>query len=149
MRWRLFIEEFHPTFHYIEGTDNVIADALSRLPKIEGQNPVIQPASPGDIKKSIPPGDIQYSPASTPVDVLTRTHHAHFSSTECWSQSGFSSNASDDDETFRYAFSVTMDDDDMLECLLNFPDMEDNVPHPLDFQALAIAQAQDLSLIHI
>jgi len=32
-----------------------------------------------------------------------------------------------------------MDDDDMLECLLNFPDMEDDVPHPLDFQALATA----------
>ena len=56
----------------------------------------------------------------------------------------FSSNASDDDETFRYAFSVTMDDDDMLECLLNFPD----VPHPLDFQALAIAQTQDAELQH-
>ena len=84
MRWRLFIEEFHPTFHYIEGTDNVIADALSRLPKIEGQNLVIQPASPGDMKKSVPPSDVQYLPASTPVEVSTRTHHAHFSSTECW-----------------------------------------------------------------
>ena len=69
-------------------------------------------------------------------------------SNEYWSYSGFSSNASDDDETFRYAFSVTMDDDDMLECLLNFPDMEDDVPHPLDFLVLAIAQAQDGELQH-
>ena len=30
--WRLFIEDFHPTFHYTKGTDNVVADALSRLP---------------------------------------------------------------------------------------------------------------------
>ena len=29
--WRLFIEDFHPTFHYMKGEDNVVADAISRL----------------------------------------------------------------------------------------------------------------------
>ena len=62
MHWRLFIEEFHPTFHYVEGTDNVIADALSRLPKIEGQNLVIQPASPGDMIKIRPTWRCTISP---------------------------------------------------------------------------------------
>lgn len=35
MRWRLIIEEFGPTIRYIKGTDNIAADALSRLPQAE------------------------------------------------------------------------------------------------------------------
>ena len=33
MRWRLILEEFGLTLKYIKGTDNVVADALSRLDK--------------------------------------------------------------------------------------------------------------------
>ncbi len=31
MRWRLLLEEFGPTFIYIKGEHNIVADALSRL----------------------------------------------------------------------------------------------------------------------
>ena len=33
MRWRLLLEEFGPKIVYIKGPKNVVADALSRLPK--------------------------------------------------------------------------------------------------------------------
>ncbi|CAB9507929.1 Inherit from COG: Retrotransposon protein [Seminavis robusta] len=32
MRWRLLLEEFGPTFHYKPGPQNVLGDALSRVP---------------------------------------------------------------------------------------------------------------------
>ena len=33
--WRLYIEEYHPTFHSVKGTDNAIAHSISRLPRLE------------------------------------------------------------------------------------------------------------------
>ena len=32
MRWRLIVEEYSPTIKYLEGSKNIAADALSRLP---------------------------------------------------------------------------------------------------------------------
>jgi transposase InsO family protein len=39
MRWRLIIEEFGPEFHYIKGSKNIVADALSRLELSSSSSP--------------------------------------------------------------------------------------------------------------
>ena len=38
MRWRLILEEFSPELIYIKGSKNIVADALSRLDKIDYPN---------------------------------------------------------------------------------------------------------------
>ena len=54
LRWRLFLEEFGPTLHYVNGAENVIADALSRLPFSERQEDThVQhtPQTPADFNR--------------------------------------------------------------------------------------------------
>jgi hypothetical protein len=108
LRWRLFLEEFQPQFHHIKGTDNTIADALSRLPQSAGQRipGPSQPKSPTDIK-----------PALT------------------------------DDYDAATAFSILIDDQDMLECFLNRPDVDEEHHFALDYKTIVQAQNNDVALL--
>jgi transposase InsO family protein len=108
LRWRLFLEEYQPQFHYIKGTDNTVADALSRLPRSAGQRVPgpCQPKSPKDIQTS-----------------LTDTNDADTS------------------------FSILCDDQDMMDCFLNYPDVDEQHPFALDYDTIAQAQNNDVALL--
>ena len=49
MTWRLLCDDFNPIFRYIKGPQNVIADALSRLPLIEKEK-----GNPSSVPSKVP-----------------------------------------------------------------------------------------------
>jgi hypothetical protein len=51
-RWRLFLEEFAPKFQFIKGSDNSIADALSRLPRADEDNDDVETVSVSELFNS-------------------------------------------------------------------------------------------------
>ena len=88
LRWHLFIEEFHPTFHYIKGVDNVVADAISRLPmKTVEEADRIQPDVDPDYNAKV--------------------------------------------------FSIELDNESLLECVLHHPHLPDEIVFPLDYPLLS------------
>lgn len=46
LRWRMYCESFNPTFHYIKGEDNILADFLSRTPLEDGDDAIKTPDDP-------------------------------------------------------------------------------------------------------
>ena len=54
MTWRMLCEEFSPVFHYIKGSNNLIADALSRLPFEEKEGSPLTPLTPSPTPSSRP-----------------------------------------------------------------------------------------------
>ena len=59
LRWRLFLEDFAPTFRHIAGNDNTLADCFSRLPMMD---------KPTEGKSSGKGKPIDFSKLQVPVD---------------------------------------------------------------------------------
>jgi hypothetical protein len=94
LRWRLFLEDYGVHFEYIKGETNTLADALSRLPFNERQNP---------------PKGSQYTPDS-------------FNGPQSTSIRATLKDSITDPPT--QTFYSLADDDDLLDCFVHLPATE-------------------------
>ena len=117
LRWRLFLEEFQPTFHYIRGSDNCLADALSHVP-------IVASTSEGALEeKSLPPRAWLHK---TSPDSSQATNWDQWS---VYTNDGVS----------------ILENNNLLECILNYPE-QTNIPYPLNYVLLQQEQFNDHSL---
>ena len=122
LRWHLFLEDFHPTFHYIPGDHNSLADALSCLPAFGRQDP-------------------DAALALSPVEAMLRSKLDRAGQ----AFDPFVTSSPEAPSTVFSGYSMVMDHPSLVDCFVNLPPLGD-VPVPLSFEACAAAQAQDAML---
>ena len=120
--WCLFLEDFHPTFHYIPGNHNSLVDALSRLPTFGRQDP-------------------NAAPALSPVETMLRSKLDRASQ----DFDPFVTSSPEAPSAVFSSYSMAMDNPSLVDCFVNLPPFGD-VPVPLSFEACTAAQAQDAML---
>ena len=123
LRWRLFLDDYGVHFGYIPGETNKLADALSRLPYNERQNPSTLYAASPDLNLDDDTGT--QKPCTTQIPRQPRDPL--------------------DAEDSLQAFSTMADDDDLLDCFVHLP-LTENVPFVLSFQDISQAQHGDARL---
>ena len=115
-RWRIFLEEYAPIFHYIQGEHNVLADALSRLP--------------GKRQDDSPATDPDAAPAPHGASPYEQFLHSIM-------QKDRAGDALKVDADSGHSFFT------LHECFLNLPEVTAAQPFPLSFQELEASQTQD------
>ena len=104
MRWRLYVEEYAPKIEFIEGKQNVLADAFSRLPKFEDG------------------GFVERKSPDAPADAMTYVLDKAFRS-ECF---GVEESLIADDMFLFDDCLNNVDDKDLIDCLKWYTDADNS-----------------------
>ena len=137
LRWRMYVEEYHPKIHYIPGSDNAIADGFSRVPRkedIEEEKKAAQ-AKPDDELESY------LSYMKDAVNSLIEIKRVEYDDMLFLNDS----EVSDDLE----AFYSMLDDPELFECLINLPEVDTPQHNPLNYSWIHEQQQADNQLIRL
>ena len=118
--WRMYLDEFDLELCHIPGKENVLGDCFSRLPRMD------RPVSVGDDLKN------KYGePRGTSIDFNLLQVPEHEDVLERGD-----------------VFFFIDEDNDVIECLLNLPEL-DVMPNPINIQNIRNHQQQDQNLLTI
>ena len=121
LRWRLFLEEYGPIFHFIDGEKNTLADMLSRL-SFSYNHDISHPQNPQDLYRDAELFKVQ----SQIYDPLDLDSNDEFFSNSYYSMAIESS-------------------DDLVHCFAHLP-AQSGILFQLDFETIAQAQGRDAAL---
>ena len=122
LRWRLALEDFAPTFRYIEGKNNLLADCFSRLPRMESSAEGKSQPNRGKIVSfsKIPQEDVDLNLGACRFKCCREKMTAD-------------------------SFSFFVDEPEMFESFLNYPPLQ-QMACPITMQNIQIHQFEDEGL---
>ena len=141
LRWRCFLEDFSPKFHYIPGPRNVVADAFSRMPKMD---PPMEPPTKKQKVHTIPD---DREPPTGPLGIAFYFSHSDQGFEQI--AEGKSSEPTPFDINGDQYLSM-VEDDQLFDCFLNLPEVVPGATaveqNPLNFSWIEQKQTEDAQL---